>query len=103
MSINKLRHLRYNKVIGSSSLSTSFRLESLPPTSSALRQHSHRVYHAVQQAMGHSLPALDWGWTSKDRLLKPVLTNKPAAPERLFKLVSCGYKSRCQKTVVVGK
>ena len=101
MSINNLRHLRYNKVIGSSSLSTSFRLEFLPPSSSAPRQHSHRVCHAVQQAMGHS--ALDWGWTSKDGLLKPVLTNKPAAPERLLKLVSCGYKSRCQKTVVVGK
>ena len=93
-SINKLHYLRYNKVIRCSSLSTAFRLESLPPTSSALRQHSHRVYHSVQQAMGHSLPALDWGWTSKDGLLKPVLTDKPASPEILLKLVSCGFKSR---------
>ena len=47
--------------------------------------------------MGHSLPTLDWGWTSKDGLLKPVKTDAPAALERLLQLVSCECKNRCQK------
>ena len=61
-SVDKLRYLTYNEAIGNSNLSTSFKLEWLPPTSAALRQHSNKIYHAVRQALGRSLPALDWGW-----------------------------------------
>ena len=86
-SVHKLRHLTYFKAIGNSNLSTSFKLECLPPTSAALRQHSYRTYHAVQQALGRSLPVLDWGLMNQNDILMPVLTDKPAAPERLLKLV----------------
>ena len=96
-SVHKLRNLTYFKAIGNSNLSTSFKLECLPPTSAALRQHSYRTYHAVQQALGRSLPALDWGWMNQNDILMPVLTDKPAAPERLLKLVSCRCKSGWQK------
>ena len=65
-SVHKLRYLTYDKAIGNSNLSTSFKLECLPPTSAALRQHSYRTYHAVQQALGRSLPALDWGWMNQN-------------------------------------
>jgi len=55
------------------------------------------VYHAVQQAIGHALPATDWGWMKKDQLMIPILTAKPAAPEKLLKLVSCGCNAGCQR------
>ena len=46
--VDRLRYLYYNKAIGSSQLSTNFKLESLLPTPAALKQHSYRVYyHAV--------------------------------------------------------
>lgn len=96
-SVDRLRYLSYNKAIGSSQLSTNFKLESLPPTSAALKQHSYRVYHAVQQAMSHTLPATNWGWMKKEDILMPVLTENPVAPETLLELVSCGCKVGCQK------
>ena len=96
-NVDKLRYLRYNNAIGNSSLSTNFMLESLPPTSAALQAHYLRVYHAVHQAIGHALPATDWGWMKKDQLLIPILTAKPAAPAKLLKLVSCGCKTGSQR------
>ena len=96
-SVHKLRYSTYDKAIGNANLSTSFKLECLPPTSAALRRHSYRTYHAALQALGRSLPALDCGWMNQNDILMQVLTDKPAAPERLLKLVSCGCKSGCQK------
>ena len=60
--INKLRYQHYIKQIGNSKLTSTFQLEALPPTSSALIQHIFRVYQSVQQFMGHDLTATDWGW-----------------------------------------
>ena len=97
ISVDRLCYLSYNKAIDSSHLSTTFKLESLPPTAAVLRQHSLRVYHAVQQAMGSYLPPTDWGWTKNDGILMPILTENPAAPETLLKIVSCGCKAGCQK------
>ena len=65
-SVNRLRYLAYNRSIGKSQLSNNFKLEFLPPTSAALKQHSYRVYHVVQQAMCHSFSATDWGWMKKE-------------------------------------
>ena len=60
-TIDNVRHDIYNRTIQKSSLSTTFKLESLPPTSAALMHHSSRAYHAVQQALGNTLPAEEWG------------------------------------------
>ena len=55
-SVHKLRYLTYDKAIGNSNLSTSFKLECLPPTSAALRRHSYRTYHAAQHWVVLFLP-----------------------------------------------
>ena len=96
-TIDNVRHDIYNRTIQKSRLSTTFKLESLPPTSAALMHHSSRAYHAVQQALGNTLPAEEWGWTRKKGFLWPVMTDKEIAPESLLKLISCGCKTNCRK------
>ena len=48
-TLDDQRYLMYNIIIKSSSLSASFKLETLPPTSAAAKYHFYSVYHAVQQ------------------------------------------------------
>ena len=95
--INKLRYNLYTKVIRNSKLSSNFQLESLPPTSEALKQHILRVYHSVQQFMGNYLEPTNWGWVKKNGTLYPFPTDKPIAPNKLLEMISCGCKSGCNK------
>jgi hypothetical protein len=97
-NIDKLRYKHYVKQIGNSKLSTTFNLESLPPTAAALKQHIFRVYHAVQQAMGREHAPLDWGWMQKNGILYPIMTEKAVAPDSLLELISCGCKAGCTKS-----
>ena len=71
-SLDEYRHVAYNRAIGRSSLSSSFQLESLPPTSAAAEQHSYCTYLTVQQWMGNTLSPTEWGWRSQDGSLEPV-------------------------------
>ena len=48
-SLNKYRHIAYKRHIGRSSLSSSFELASLPPTSAAEKQYSYRTSLRVQE------------------------------------------------------
>ena len=80
-SLDEYRHIAYKRAIGRSSLSSSFQLESLPPTSAAAEQHSYRTYFTVQQWMGNTLPPTEWGWRSQDGSLEPVKTDMPVAPD----------------------
>ncbi|KAG1715034.1 hypothetical protein GQR58_000608 [Nymphon striatum] len=91
-SLDKYRHIAYKRAIGRCSLSSSFQLASLPPTSAAAKQHSYRTYHTVQEWMGITLPPTEWGWRSHDGTLAPVETDRPVAPDSLLNMVSCGCK-----------
>ena len=42
-SLDDCRHIAYTRAIGHSSLSVSFQLQSLPPTSAAVKQYSYRT------------------------------------------------------------
>ena len=48
-SLDDYRHITYTnrQSVACNSLSSSFQLESLPPTSAAAKQHSHRTYLTV--------------------------------------------------------
>ena len=46
-TLDKYRYTRYNYLISRSSLSSTLKLESLPPTSAAAAQHSLRTYLTV--------------------------------------------------------
>ncbi|KAG1706167.1 Carcinine transporter [Nymphon striatum] len=87
--LDKQRYLSYNKSIRRSSLTTAFKLESLPPTSRAAYFHLLRTYLQVQQWIGNTPDATKWGWYLQDDTLKPVETDQPAAPDTLLKMVAC--------------
>ena len=91
-SLNQLRYIAYNKAIGRTSLSSTFQLASLPPTSAAAKQHSYRSYLTVQEWMGRSLQPTAWGWRLED-ILTPVETDQPIAPDTLLNMISCGCRA----------
>ena len=81
-----------------SKTSSTFQLQSLPPTSSAAKYHSLRIYYADQEWLGnmHTLNPTDWGWKVQDETITPVLTDLEIAPDRVLRIVSCGCKKACQ-------
>ncbi len=94
-TLDKYRYIAYNRSISHASLSTTFKLEALPPTSAAARQHSYRTYHTVQQWLGNDLSPTEWGWHFHGDCLLPTESEAPIAPDKLLKLVSCGCKTGC--------
>jgi len=67
----------------------------LPPSSAAAKYHSLRVYHQVQQWLGVTLPAEDWGWQIQNDQLLPMTTDLPPAPAYLLEAIRCKCKSGC--------
>ena len=72
-------------------LSNQFKLESLPITSEAARQHCLRTWLG-----NYTLPATKWGWKLHHNLLKPVRTTKAIAHPRLLNLVSFSCIKGCK-------
>ena len=70
----------------------------LPPTAASAEFHSPRSYLAVQQWIGNNLYPTDWGWQYRDRILVPLTTDRPVAPSRVLRIVSCCCKTGCRKT-----
>ena len=81
-SINALRkRLLFTKV----AKATSFvKPERLPPTKSALKFHSLRIFLQVLKWIGDdSLKPEEWGWLDIDNKLRPKTTNKNPAPDAI--------------------
>ena len=102
VSLDNCRFLSYLQMMKKtrkkkSSSSASFQLESLPPTSAARRYHAYRAYSAVQEWLGNSLQAIDWGWECNDDMLIPIYTDRPPASDSVLRMVSCGCKTGCGK------
>ncbi|KAJ8892281.1 hypothetical protein PR048_004861 [Dryococelus australis] len=55
LTINEYHYFHYNNLLG-----YKFNLASLPPTSTAAKQHFFRVYLQVQQLKGNVLEATNW-------------------------------------------
>ena len=68
-SFHDYRHIAYTRAIGRSSLSSSFQLQSLHPTSAAAKQFSYGTYLTIQEWMGNSLPPTEWCWRFQNELL----------------------------------
>ena len=96
-SLDKLRYVLYMKKI--SKASSTFQLQSLPPTSAAAKYHSYRAYYAVQEWLGNATDVMptEWGWKLPGGVLSPVLTDRPVASESVLLIVSCGCKINCGK------
>ena len=52
----------------------------------------------LQQRIGNNLCPNDWGWQYRDESLVPLITDRPVAPTRVLRIVSCGCKTGCRKT-----
>ncbi|KAL8570759.1 hypothetical protein ACOMHN_006909 [Nucella lapillus] len=99
---DSLNHLRYVKYVQKVATSTkSFQPSSLPPSSSAAKYHCFRVYFQVQAWKNLNDASLDpcqWGWEVANRMLLPMLTNLPAAPEELLMVIRCSCQTDCSTT-----
>ena len=69
-----------------SSSIASFKLECSPPTTAAAKYHAYRAYLAVQEWLGNSLQATDWGWEYNDDMPSPVYTDRPAASDSVLNM-----------------
>ena len=96
-SLDKLRYILYTRSVSRSYLPSGFKLESLPPTVAA-EFHSYHAYLAVQQLIGNNLCPTDWGWQYREGSLVQLTTDRPVAPTRVLRIVSCGCKTGCRKT-----
>ena len=71
----------------------------LPPTASACKFHSFRVYYQVQMWSDSNasqyLSPEDWGWVVRDGVLHPICTDIAPAPENILKVIKCGCKGSC--------
>ena len=89
-NLNDLRYKKYAHLLSKST--KSLRPESLPPTESAARYHSLRVYLQTQRwkhlSESHLNP-LDWGWILEKGHLVPKMTDKAPGPDSLLKIVRC--------------
>ena len=94
-TLNKQRYLRYNQRIAKSRLMSTFKLESLPPTSDAAAQHSFRAYHTIQQSLGNVLHAKEWVFYRVENQLRPIMSTKACALDILLNMISCGCKTAC--------
>lgn len=92
-----LNTLRYKKFCEKTATKTTqLQSEVLPPTVAAARFHSLRVYLQIQQWKGcTTLSPTDWGWEMTGGHLMPVLTDRPAAPEYLLRVIHCGCNGDC--------
>ena len=93
-TLDKQRYLMYNRRISKMKLTSTFKLETLPPTSDAAPQHSYRAYHAVQQCLGNDKDPTQWGWKRINNTLFPMMTTKQSAPD-VLNMISCGCTSGC--------
>ena len=69
----------------------------LPPTSSAAKFHSLRVYLQIcmMKSSACSLNPEDWGWLQENNVFYPIVTDQSPAPDSLLQLIKCGCKGNC--------
>ena len=60
--LDTLRYTMYSRSISHSSVSSGFKLASLPPTAAAPKLQSYRAYLAVKQLMVNTLSQTDRRW-----------------------------------------
>ena len=84
--LDKLRHKRFYERV--SKTTSHVEPQSLPPTSSAAKFHSLRVYYQVMEWKGTAgdLKPEEWGLGLVDKKLFPVSTDLPPVPTHLLQL-----------------
>ena len=77
-------------------------IDRIPPTSSALLQHTKRAAYQAGHVWASSLDnhaqlpsPLDWGWETADTGIKPIWTDIPEASKSCQELIRCRCKKGC--------
>ena len=97
-TLNGLRLTRYCKKVAKSFNKVEPR--SLPPTSSAAKYHSYRVFLQICQWKDKDCdfqPGL-WGWNIEEGEFYPTPTDQPPAPLELLKIIHCNCTTDCNTT-----
>ncbi len=97
-SSDSLDTLRYKRFCDKVATNTSFvEPQTLPPTSSAGKYHSLRVFYQIQEWKGlaDDLVPSDWGWYLDGGMYLPIQTDQPAAPSSLLEVIRCCCKTDC--------
>lgn len=94
---NNINSLRFEKFCQKVAANISFvHPQTLPPTASAAKYHSYRVYYQVQEWTGRmGLNPLDWGWHVENKQLVPTTMDLPPAPPSLQNIIRCSCKTDC--------
>ena len=73
------------------------RPETLPPTPTAMKYHSLRVYLQIMQWRGLFLQMRpeDWAWRISKGMYVPVITDIKAASDNVLKVISCNCNGIC--------
>ena len=90
--------LRYKRFCAKVAVSTShIEPQSLPPTSSAAKYHSLRVYYQISQwkSSRDGLKPEDWVWRRSEGRLIPIQMDLPPAPAELLKVIRCNCQTDC--------
>lgn len=83
-----------SKILKASSFVTSDRL---PPTESATKYHSLRVYFQIMTWLGMAddMNAVNWGWKLVGGRFLPITMDSEPAPKNLLQIVHCECKTGC--------
>ena len=95
---DSLDNIRHKQLVKKVTTASSFvKPEKLPPTSSATKYHSLRVYFQIMlwKKENAKMKPDEWGWQEKAGKLFPILTDKESAPISLLKIVRCNCQSDC--------
>ena len=93
-NLNDLRLKKFEQNVIKSVKSVT--VQKLPPTNSAAKYHSLRVYYQVQVWLeNETLKATDWGWELINGNLYPIKIDTPPAPAALMKIIKCGCTLQC--------
>ena len=73
-------------------------VNTLPPTTAAVENHSKRVFLQVQEWLGKAdqFGPEEWGWICKNGKLFPATVSLPPAPESLLTVIRCSCKTNCE-------
>lgn len=91
VSLNELRYLNYQSL----QVKSTFKLEKLPPTEGAAKQHSFRTYCQLQSWLGNKKNAVSWGWKHNINGIVPTYTEEKLIPDELLKKVCCSCAKGC--------
>ncbi|KYN17594.1 hypothetical protein ALC57_10109, partial [Trachymyrmex cornetzi] len=89
-SLSSLRYKRFAKSVTKST----FNLSTLPPPTTAAREHILRTYLQVQTWMGNYKEPEEYGWRKTKQGLEPVINNAQAVLQELLKIIACKCKRK---------